>query len=167
VATYSVSSGDSFCPIMIKELVNIAQTWNRGGGQAKRPQQAEEMLQLRNRGWTVYAIAQEMGVSEGTVKNRIKEALDRREFPHTDEYRNRQNDHLDDLVRRHEQTIEAMEVIITNPDVKPEAIIEAVRERRHCLEALLRIADRRARLLGIDAPIKVEQTVAEVEPGGP
>jgi predicted transcriptional regulator len=60
---------------------------------------------LRNRGRTVYAIAQEMGVSEGTVKNRIKEALDRREFPHTDEYRNRQNDHLDDMVRRHEQTM--------------------------------------------------------------
>jgi hypothetical protein len=86
----------SFCPIMTNEIVNIAQKRNRGGSQAKRRQQAEQMLMLRNRGWTVHAIAQEMGVSEGTVKNRIKEALDRREFPHTDEYRNRQNDHLDD-----------------------------------------------------------------------
>jgi hypothetical protein len=42
--------------------------------------------------------------------------------------------------------------------------LEAVKERRAALEALLRIADRRARLLGMDAPIKVEQTVTEIEP---
>jgi hypothetical protein len=49
------------------------------------------MLLLRNRGWTVYAIAQEMGVSEGTVKNRINEALAARVDPKVDEYRKRQN----------------------------------------------------------------------------
>jgi hypothetical protein len=48
--------------------------------------------------------------------------------------------------------------------VSPDVKLEAVRERRHCLEALLRITDRRARLLGMDAPIKVEQTVTDVEP---
>lgn len=42
--------------------------------------------------------------------------------------------------------------------------MEAVRERRQTLEALLRIAHRRARLNGMDAPIKVEQTVTEIEP---
>jgi hypothetical protein len=69
---------------------------------------------------------------------------------------------VDDLVRRH-ATITGMEAIITSTESTRDQILEAVRERRHCLEALLRIADRRARLL-IDAPIKVEQTVTEVEP---
>jgi predicted transcriptional regulator len=106
----------SFYPIMTNEIVNIAQKRNRGGSQAKRRQQAEQMLMLRSRGWTVYAIAHEMGVSEGTVKNRINEALAARVDPKVDEYRKRQNDHLDDMVRRHEQTIAAMEMIITNPE---------------------------------------------------
>jgi Homeodomain-like domain len=53
---------------MTNEIVNIAQKRNRGGSQAKRRQQAEQMLMLRNRGWTVYDIAQKMGVSEGTVR---------------------------------------------------------------------------------------------------
>jgi hypothetical protein len=61
------------------------------------------------------------------------------------------------MVRRHEQTIAAMEMIITNPEASRDQIFEAVRERRASLEALLRIADRCARLYGLDAPIKVEQ----------
>jgi hypothetical protein len=68
------------------------------------------------------------------------------------------------LVRRHEQTIAGMEAIITSTESTRDQILEAARERRHCLEALLRIADRHGRLLGMDAPIKVEQTVTEVEP---
>jgi len=145
-------------------ITHFQQTRHRGGTKAKRRLEQEQCLELRNRGMTVFMIAQETGLSERTVDRRIREALDARVDPKTDEYRQRLSDHLDDLVRRHEQSIVGLEVIIMSPESSPDAVIEAVKERRAALDSLLRIADRRARLYGMDAPIKVEQTVTEVEP---
>jgi hypothetical protein len=55
---------------------------NRSGGAAKRRQDQERCLALRNRGWTVYAIAQEMGFSERTVERRMPHRPFKRGFGH-------------------------------------------------------------------------------------
>lgn len=107
-----------------------------------KAEQQETALDLRCQGKTIRAIAAIMHLSKSTVENRIKDAI---------------NERLDEPVAevikmeiaRYERYLDKLEPKIAEGD--PQAI-----------NAAMKIGDRRARLLGLDAPTRIDARVAEV-----
>lgn len=114
---------------------------------AEVAEQARECYELKLAGWSHDRIAEKLGVSYGTVHNRIKAHIEVRVQPLADELRAVMVDRLDMCIARlHEQ--------IQDDD-------QAGRLARN-IEVLVKVEERRAKLLGVDAPERVEAIVTEV-----
>ena len=96
-----------------------------------------EALKLRSRGYTYQQIADHMGCSKPTAYARVQRALAAIPAEAAEEYRRLENDRLDTL-----QAI-AMHEAITKKSMQ-------------AIDRVLHIMDRRAKLLGLDAPTKTE-----------
>jgi hypothetical protein len=114
---------------------------------ANRAAVAEQRVrcyQLRLSGLSVRQIATATGLSVGTVSNRIQAEIDSRVLPLADEVRKVELDRLDGWLARLNAQIVAGVAVARN------------------VEVAVRVSERRAKLLGIDAPQQLEATVHEV-----
>lgn len=124
------------------------------GNAATQAQEASEAFDLKARGKTVRQIAEIMGLGKSTVQRRIEQAVDDIVSPRVETYRAVQDQQLDQLQAQFGPILEDASAPY---DLKLKAA-----------DRLLRVMERRARLHGLDAPVKVEgivthQTQQEVE----
>lgn len=114
---------------------------------ANRAAVAEQRIrcyQLRLSGLSVRQIATATGLSVGTVSNRIQSEINARVLPLADEVRKVELDRLDGWLARLNTQIVAGVAVARN------------------VEVAVRVSERRAKLLGIDAPQQLEATVHEI-----
>lgn len=108
---------------------------------------AEEQVhcyELRLTGMSIREIAERTGISKSTVHDRIQAEISSRVTPLAEEVRKMELDRLDGWLER-----------------LNEQIARGIQVARN-VEVAVRVSERRAKLLGIDAPEKVEATVTEV-----
>ena len=96
-----------------------------------------EALKYRSRGYTYQQIADTMGCSKPTAFARVKRALAAIPAEAVDEYRRLEGERLDNLL-----------AIATHQAMTKKSLF--------AIDRCLAIMDRRAKLLGLDAPIKTE-----------
>lgn len=123
----------------------------RRGGETKRvkgeAEIAEEQVrcyELKLAGLTFQRIAAETGLSVGTVSNRIHARVGQRVDPLAEEHRAIELDRLDRWLEKLDAQIQAGEAVARN------------------VEVAVKVSERRAKLLGIDAAEKLEAVVTEV-----
>lgn len=109
---------------------------SRGTPQAVRAEQGAIAYEMILRGCTYKQISAELGVAEGTVAKRLQEAARNRVDPLVDHYRDVECDRLDRLLLSLEKGLKAGDVASINSAV--------------------RISERRSKLLGLDAPERVD-----------
>lgn len=102
-----------------------------------------EMLELRKQGWTYQAIGDQYGITAPSAYQRVKKALHDLVVEPAEEVRQIELGKLD----RAEKAISAK--------------VEAGDTR--AIDSMLRIMERRARYMGLDAPVKVEADVVIAE----
>ncbi|MCB8909005.1 hypothetical protein KUG88_02495 [Rhodococcus rhodochrous] len=108
-------------------------------------QRAREALELRRRGKQWAEIAVELGYADrASAYNAAKRLLDRTEFESVEEYRAIEADRLDEA---HRIQADALDRLVNAQNL--EAVPPAV-------NALVKISDRRSKLLGLDAPTRVD-----------
>jgi hypothetical protein len=110
-------------------------------------EQSRRCYELKLAGWSHNRIADELKISHGTVQNRIDAHIALRVQPLADELRAVMVDRLDLCIERlHDQIQDD----------------EAAHRLARNIEVLVKVEERRAKLLGVDAPERVEATVTEV-----
>jgi predicted DNA-binding protein (UPF0251 family) len=98
-----------------------------------------EALRLRSRGMTYQKIADSLGVTKATAYNRVQRALTAIPKEAVEEYRKLETERLDTMLER------VMEKV-THDDGKSGFLF--------AVDRALAIMDRRAKLLGLDSPVK-------------
>lgn len=96
-----------------------------------------EALRLRSSGKTYQKIADQLGVTKATAYNRVQRALAAIPYEAVEEYRRIEGDRLDAM----------LEVALTS------VLIDG---KVHNVERVIQIMDRRAKMLGLDAPVRSE-----------
>lgn len=134
--------------------------------EAARISEGEAILRDRNRGVPASEMMSKYGISRATLYRRIDEAIAARIVPTVDAYREQQNAALDDLVRRWEQQLDTAEEFVRQGAVNESAsaIERGMKMRAEALTGLLRVQERRSRLMGTDAPVRAEVTVTDATP---
>lgn len=131
-------------------------------GPTDRTVEGEKMLVDREQGMRVSELCSKYNVSQATLYRRLDDALAARIVPTVDAYRERMNVALDEQMRRWEQQVEGAEAIISQGTTSESlAVVErgmAARER--ALLGMLRVLERRAKLNGLDAPVRVDVQVS-------
>lgn len=107
-------------------------------------EQQVRCYELRLTGMSLDKIAAETHLSKGTVHNRIQAEIQAKVLPLADEVRKLELDRLDRWLAKLDEQITAGETV------------------PRCVEVAVKVSERRARLLGIDAPQQLEATVTEV-----
>jgi len=95
-----------------------------------------EALELRNLGWTYQRIADHLSVSVSTAFDRVKRAVRNIPAEAVDEHRRIEGERMDNLLSTY----------------MPQALAGDVKSA----DFVLKVLDRRAKLLGLDAPTKTE-----------
>ncbi|WP_327246560.1 hypothetical protein [Streptomyces sp. NBC_01320] len=124
-----------------------------------------EAARLRSSGWTYPRIAAELGFNhKADAYNAVKRVLDATVREAGDDLRALELDRLDDMYAAAMEVLEREHVTVSNgrvvslddgtplPDDGP--VLQAI-------DRLLRIQERRARLLGLDAPVKRDLTLTD------
>lgn len=151
------------------ELIGVTAQRNGGRGPYERRAMGEDILARRNQGQTIYTISQSLGVSEQTVYRCMRLALAARIAPTVDEFRRQQNDRLDQTQREIEENTRAANEMARHALLDPLApkiglLQTSIDLRTKQIALQLRLDERRAKLNGLDAPIKVDATVTPVDP---
>jgi DNA-binding Lrp family transcriptional regulator len=103
-----------------------------------------DLYEMKLSGMTYRQIAEVVKLAPSTVYERIKKRIAEEVQPLADELRAVEVDRLDRWLRRLDAQIEADQYVARN------------------VEVAVRVSERRAKLLGIDAPEKVEAVITEV-----
>ena len=115
-------------------------TMNSRSGYIRTEEQAlkdTEALRMRSLGWTYQQIADKQGVSKQTASERCKRALAAIPAEAVDEHRRIEGERLDLLMQ-----------------VAMDKVMEGGKGVMFAIDRVLAIQDRRAKLLGLDAPTK-------------
>ncbi|MFD5058244.1 hypothetical protein [Streptomyces sp. NPDC058394] len=127
-------------------------------------QRDAEAARLRSKGWTYPRIAAELGFNhKADAYNAVKRVLDETVREAGDDLRALELDRLDGMYAAAMEVLEREHVTVSNgkvvtldgeplPDDGP--VLQAI-------DRLLRIQERRARLLGLDAPVKRDVTLSD------
>lgn len=128
---------------------------------AKKRELGEYIIDQRNRGRTMYEISRELGMAERTAYRYLDYTLDTRVAPTVDRYRVIENEKLDRTERENEEQVDTATAVIREGAIRRDAemVIKGAVLRDRALNTRLRIAERRAKLNGLDAPVIVEATV--------
>lgn len=111
------------------------------GDDVKRAERIAEVLRMRRQGRPQRAIAAELGVALATVQRDLEEGLAAIPAEHVEGVRKLELERLD---LWHER-LESAAAIVDDPD-----------ELGRLAASYVRLSDRRAKLLGLDAPTKVQ-----------
>jgi transcriptional regulator with XRE-family HTH domain len=118
----------------------------RSGQNKDREEQAAlraQAFDMRLAGHTQQAIAERLGRDRSTISRWLQVEINNLIIPRVEELRRVETERMDSYLR-------ALEEGIVKGDVK-------------AINAALRVSERRARLLGLDAPVKIESTVITLE----
>jgi hypothetical protein len=137
-----------------------------GKGPQDRLAEGEAILRDRALGMQASEMCAKYGISRATLYRRLDDAVKARIAPTVDAYREQQNALLDDLMSKWAQQCDAGEVLIANGTVEENMtrVEQGVRIRAEALNGMLRVSERRAKLNGLDAPVKGEVTVTVTTP---
>ena len=141
----------------------------RRGWKSKRDRLAEGEQMLRDRALGMLAsdLCSKYDVSKATLYRRLDEAVKARLAPTVDAYREQQNALLDDLMQRWEQQANAADVMIERGcegEGNMSLVERGMQRRGEALAAMLRVSERRAKLNGLDAPVRGDLTVTITTP---
>ena len=117
-------------------------TQNSRGGYVRTEEQARidtEALKLRSLGWTYQQIADQMGCTKQAASDRCKRALAAIPAEAVDEYRRIEGERLDTLLK-----------------IAMNRVVDDGKGALFAIDRVLAIMDRRAKLLGLDAPTKTQ-----------
>lgn len=121
---------------------------------------------LRLRHHTLRQISALTGLSVGTVYNRINDEIDRVVSPYREQYRVLERERLEEISRRLLDMMSRPHYVISKDgDVLTvdDERVEDVAVTLACIDRFMKVQDRRARLEGLDAPVKVDIEAAEVQ----
>lgn len=129
--------------------------------------ECEAILRDKNRGMSTSAICEKWEISLPTMKRRIRAALDANRIDDIIEYREREMAACDDLIERWQGQLViaeqiAMAALACDP-VTVDGLERAARIRSEALNGMLRVRERRAKLAGADAAVKVEAKVVHYD----
>lgn len=119
---------------------------NPNNNEARRIEREEAAFALRLQGHTYAAIGRQMGCSATNVRQWIDSEIERRIGPAVEKLREFEAARLDEL------TVRAWEVMLNN----------AGEMRLKAIDRLLQIARRRAALLGLDSPVRVDAVISQM-----
>ena len=138
---------------------------------AARVEKLREAWQLRVDGWTVDQIARHFRVAQSTASRWLAEAYERRTAQPAAALKAVELDKLDQAERAALQVLRTQHVLVSggkvvhhmtvDPDTFEPILGDQITDDGPVLQALdrlLKIAQRRAALLGLDAPTKVDTT---------
>jgi len=139
-----------------------------------RLREGEMILRDKNAGATTTQLMDRYGISQATVFRRLKEALDARLAITVDEYREAQDEVLDNLMARHETSLLQLDSLITqaagrtptggvHSDETLERIQKLILQKTKVYDSILQVQNRRARLHGTDRPQQVDVTVTQTD----
>lgn len=148
----------------------------RGASDARRTQEREQAYELRLRGRTLRQIAADMGCSTAKVQDLLREEIKERLDPLKDQYLQYELDRLDAMQQAVIAVLEQPWTVVTvsyetgevDDDGKPEwglrkiAIVDD-RKILGAVDRLVRISESRRKLVGLDAPVKVQADVQVTE----
>lgn len=131
-----------------------------------------EAYRMSLRGATNVAIGEHFGVSRETIRLLLKEYIAELTVPLAEDMRKIENDKLDRLEALGWKILEdnhvafqhGKVVVMKDPETGQEKPIEDVEPILKGMDRLLKVSDRRAKLWGIDTPVKQESTVTHTTP---
>lgn len=129
-----------------------------------RAQRAAKALELRTQGWTLRQIATTLDISISTTQDDIARALRETVQQPADELRQVELEKLDRLERAANEVLARSYDLYAN-NGKNTGEIDP-RPKLGAIDRLVRIAERRARLLGLDAPQQVEHLPIQITVNG-
>jgi transposase len=145
-----------------------------GKGESNRRAEREAMLADQVRGMRLSQLVEKYNVSAATVSRRLKQALDERMPATVDARREQLNASLDEQLAGWQANYEAgtrlaAGAVTVDPETGLEVLDTAqlergIKIRTDALAGMARCDERRARLNGTDAPVKVEAEVTQVTP---
>ncbi|UYP17739.1 hypothetical protein OED52_13765 [Rhodococcus sp. Z13] len=116
---------------------------------------AWKALELRRQGYQWQEIAEEVGYADrASAYNAARRLLDRTEFEAVEEYRALEADRLDQLHRVQ------LGHLLSLPKTGDPSVVSAASS---AVSSLVRISDRRSKLLGLDAPVRVSVGASDVD----
>jgi len=125
------------------------------------------MLADRNAGMRISQLADKYRISTTTVERRLHDAIHARLALTVDAYRESQNALLDETAAQIQRNMDAADEMVRLGITHENAgwVDRGLNQRAKAIDAIVRLAERRARLNGLDAPIQVTQTVTMVQGG--
>lgn len=147
-------------------LVQAELMKSSGKSEKDRLAEGEAILSDRANGMPVSAMIEKYGLSKATIHRRIDQAIEARLAVTVDQYREQQNAILDEQMQRVQRHMDAAVTMIELGNATGDAAL-LDRGLQHHLRAtgmLNNTLERRARLNGLDAPIKVEAQVTVTSP---
>lgn len=135
----------------------VAKTWG-GKGPRERLAEGEAMLRDKALGMQASELCAKYDVSKATLYRRLDDAVKARLAPTVDAYREEQNALLDNLMSRWEAQAAAGEVMVSQGIAEESmALVDrGMTKRAEALTGMLRVSERRAKLNGLDAPVKTD-----------
>jgi len=132
-------------------------------------EQTATAYELRLTGLTLREIGARLGIAASTAHLRITAALAERVDPLVDQYRAVELDRLDRLTVKAWEVLEREHVVVQHGKIVRDEDGNPLRDDGPVLAAvgtLLRISERRSKLLGLDAPIPlaIDANVHQVDP---
>ncbi|MGJ6963274.1 hypothetical protein ACSDR0_15315 [Streptosporangium sp. G11] len=139
------------------------------GNSAQAAEETAAAYELRLTGLTLREIGARLGIAPSTVHLRITAALAERVDPLVDQYRTVELDRLDRLTVKAWEVLERDHVVVQHGKIVRDEEGNPLRDDGPVLAAvgtLLRISERRSKLLGLDAPIPlaIDAHVHQVDP---
>jgi hypothetical protein len=130
---------------------------------AEIAEQQKSCYELRLRHHTIREIAAITGLAVGTVHKRITDEIEMTVSPYREQYRILERERLEGISRRLLDMMSKPHYLLKDGEVltiKGEPV-EDIAVTLACTDRFMKVQERRARLEGLDAPIKVEATQLE------
>lgn len=139
---------------------------HHGQSEKDRLAEGEAMLRDRNAGMAPSEMLGKYGVSKATLYRRLDAAISARIAPTVDAYREQQNALLDDIMAKWTQQVGAAEMMIREGTIRESRVLvqQGIGIHAQALTGMLRVAERRSRLMGTDAPVRAEVVVTDATP---
>lgn len=151
----------------VNALAPIGGKSQQGGySTSQRIELGEKVLDMRNRGMKVGDAAAALGLHWRTAYRYMDLALASRVAPTVDKFRAMENERLDDIERQVDDQVKVAELMvqrIMDGEARGD-LMAAMTLRDKAIGRRIELSNRRARLNGLDAPIKIDHTVEQLDP---
>lgn len=128
-------------------------------------EQQRTCYELRLRHHTIREIAAMTSLSVGTVHKRITDEIETKVSPYREQYRVMERERLEGISRRLLDMMSTPHYVIKDGQVLTidNEPVEDIAVTLACMDRFLKVQDRRARLEGLDAPVKMDLGDVEVQ----